>query len=256
MSLDVREPVATSLLSWPYWAAAVAFLCYPVFAVRLALRGGQAGVAGWALAFPWLMFIPELSTVRIQEPFVLYRAYLWFPVFSVVVPLAVARVSPRLAVLAISVVVCTFVPLAWNRLASLSDSLTAWNDAAKRLVRGDEPGAGRIYYNRALALAKEGREEEALRDVERAAMLHPRFAPIRFTQAKMLFNLKRYGEALDALNKAIDLDSGRDAYYFARAITLKRLGREDEAQSDMRKGCSLGNVVACTALESRGKVRK
>ena len=256
MSMDMREPVAASLLSWPYWAAVIAFICYPIFAVRMALKGGRAGVAGWALAFPWLMFIPELSTVRVQEPFVLYRAYLWFPVFSVIVPLAIERIHPRAAALSVAVIVCVLVPLSWNRLASLSEPLVAWDDAAKLLARGDEPGAGRIYYSRALVLAEKGRWEEALRDMDRAVMLHPRLAPIRFAHAKLLFNMKRYREALDALNIAIDLDPGRDAYYFARAITLTRLGREDDALRDLRKSCELGNFAACSVLERSSKAAK
>ena len=253
MSMDMREPVAASFLSWPYGAAAVAFVCYPVFTVRMALKGGRAGVAGWALAFPWLMFIPELSTVRVQEPFVLYRAYLWLPVFSVVVPLAIACISQRAATIAIAVIVCALVPLSWNRLASLSEPLLAWEDAAKLLTRGDEPGAGRIYYNRALALAAVGRGEDALRDMDRVVVLHPRLAPTHVARAKLLFNLKRYGEALEELNIAIGLDPARGDPYLARAVTLRRLGREGDASRDMRKSCELGNLAACAGQEQQGK---
>jgi hypothetical protein len=253
MSMDMRDPLASSLLSWPYWAAAVAFLCYPVAAVCMVMRGGRIGVAGWALAFPWLMFVTELSTARVQEPFVLYRAYLWFPVFGVVVPLVLERIRPWIAVLSVAVLVCTFVPLSWNRLASLADPLLAWNDAAKLLVRGDEPGAGRIYFNRALALASKGCREEALQDVDRAVALHPRLAPIHATRAKLLFDLKRDDEALKEVNAAIDLDTVNSAYYFARAAILTRLGRADDALADARKSCDMGNVIACASLRRSSK---
>jgi tetratricopeptide (TPR) repeat protein len=247
MSIDMREPIAATFLSWPYAAAAVAFVCYPIFAVRMVLMGGRAGVAGWVLAFPWLMFIPELSTVRVQEPFVLYRAYLWFPVFNVILPLALTGIGRKAAAVGVAVIVCAFVPLSWNRLASLSEPLRAWDDAAKLLVRSDEPGAARIYYNRALALTEKSRLEEALRELDRSAALSPRLAPIQLTRGKVLFNLQRYHEALNALNTAIDLDSGRNAAYFTRAIILKRLGRADDALQDFRKSCELGNVVGCLA---------
>ena len=255
MSMDVREPIAGSLLSWPYWAAAIAFICYPLLAVRMALKGGRAGVAGWALAFPWLMFIPELSTVRVQEPFVLYRAYLWFPVFSVILPLAIEHISPRAATLSATVIVCVFVPLSWNRLASLAEPLIAWNDAAKLLVRGNEPGAGRIYYNRALALAEKNRLDEARADIDKAVALHPRFAPVRLARAKILFNMKRYAEALDAMNVAIGLDSKRSDFYATRAVVLKRLGRDYDAVQDMRRSCKLGQLMACALLDKEGAGR-
>jgi len=256
MSMDMREPIAGSLRSWPYWVAAVAFVSYPLVAIRLALRGGPSGVAGWALAFPWLMFIVELSTVRVQEPFVLYRAYLWFPVFSVIVPLALARFSLRAATVTVAVIICAFVPLSWNRLASLSEPLIAWNDAAKLLTRADEPGAGRIYFNRAQALEAKGHPEEALRDMDRVIILHPRLSPIHFARAKLLFNLKRYREALNELNVALDLDPGRSDYYFARAIVLKQQGREDDALQDIRKACELGSVVACISRKRQGATAK
>jgi tetratricopeptide (TPR) repeat protein len=220
------------------------------------MRGGAIGVAGWALAFPWLMFITEFSTVRIQEPFVLYRAYLWFPVFSVIVPLAISHFSLRAASVSVVVIVCAFVPLSWNRLTSLSESLLAWNDAAKLLVRGDEPGAGRIYYNRARALSAKGRKEEALRDMDRVVVLHPRLAPTHVSRGKLLFDLKRYNEALDELNIAIDLDAGQGGYYFARAAILRRLGRDRGALWDIRKSCELGNIIACATGGQKDKARK
>jgi len=189
----------------------------------------------------------------VQEPFVLYRAYLWFPVLGVIVPLAIARISLRAATLSVAVIVCAFVPLSWNRLASLSEPLAAWDDAAKLLARGDEPGAGRIYYNRALALSAKGRSEEALRDMDRAVVLHPRIAPVRFARATLLFNLKRYREALGDVNIALDLDPGSSTYYFGRAAVLGKLGRKDDALADSQKSCDLGNVIACAALGRRSK---
>ena len=255
MSMDMREPLAPSLVSWPYWAAVVAFLYYPVAAVRMVMQGGRVGIAGWALAYPWLMFVTELSTARVQEPFVLYRAYLWFPVFGVLVPLAIERFSPRSAIAAVAVMLCAMVPLSWNRLASLSEPFRAWDDATKLLVRGDEPGAARIYYNRGLALLEKGRTEEALREVNRAIALSPRLAQIRFTRAKILFNVKRYPEALDSLDAAISLDAGRGEYYFARGITLKRLGRAEQAMPDIRKACDLGMFAACAVVSPSGATR-
>ena len=77
-------------------------------------------------------------------------------------------------------------PLAWNRLHTLSDNLLMWQDAAKLLVKGDEPGAGRIYYNRALALSAQGRKDEALADMDRAVALHPQLAPIYYSRARVL----------------------------------------------------------------------
>jgi tetratricopeptide (TPR) repeat protein len=252
MAVDMREPFAASLLAAPYWIAALAFLCYPLMATGMVLRGGRIGIAGWVLAYPWLMFATELSTVRVQEPFVLYRAYLWFPVFGALVALVLYRVRARVALVLGLAMVCMLAPLAWNRLHTMSDTLLLWEDAAKLLVRGNESGAGRIYYNRALALSAKGHNGDALMDMDRVVRLHPRLAPVFHTRARVKFELKRYTEAMEDLDASITLNPNRAAVYFARAITLKRLGRENEALQDLRKSCDMKYVIACFAAQQDG----
>ena len=253
MSMDMREPLATALLSWPYWAAVIAFFLYPLFAISMVSRGGRIGIAGWVLAYPWLLFATELSTVRVQEPFVLYRAYLWFPVFGAVAALALYRLSTRVVLALGLATVCVLVPLSWNRLHTMSDTLLLWEDAAKLLVRGDEPGAGRIYYNRAVALLAKGRKEEALADMDRVVRLHPKLAPVYHTRARAKFELKRYSEAMHDLDASISLDPKRADVYYSRAITLKRLGREDDALRDFRKSCEMKDVMGCYAAQQGRK---
>jgi tetratricopeptide (TPR) repeat protein len=245
MSMDIREPLAPSLSSATYWAAALAFLLYLLVAIVMALRGGRVGITGWLLAYPALMFVTEFSATRVQEPFVLYRAYLWFPLVGAVAALALHRLRTPLVLPLGIAVVCVLTPLSWNRLTTMSDTLLLWQDATKLLVRGDEPGAGRIYYNRAVALLAKGRKEEALADMDRVVRLHSKLAPVYYTRARVRFELKRYAEAEQDLNASIALNPNRAAAYFARGITLKRLGREDEALRDLRKSCELKDPIAC-----------
>lgn len=294
MSLDIRESVAPALNFWPYGLAAPLFLGYPFIALAMVLRGGRTGIAGWVMAYPWLMFATELFTIRVQEPFVLYRAYLWFPVFGAVAALALCRIadiflkwdkpvpfapslsrrpgaqpglrsaspngtgyfkkvhSAQVALVAGVLAVCVLVPLSWNRLRTMSDALLIWEDAAKLLARGDEPGAGRVYYNRAVALLAKGRNVEALADMDRVVRLHPRLAPVFHTRALVQFELKRYAEAVQDLNASIVLDPNRREVYFARAVVLKRLGRDDEALQDFQKSCELKDVIGCYAVQKSG----
>jgi hypothetical protein len=254
MSIDIREPLAPSLVAWPYWISAMGFLIYPVIAIAMAWRGGRIGIAGWAMAYPWLMFATELTTVRVQEPFVLYRGYLWFPMFGVMAAMVLYRLTLR-RLLALSIaIVCVLLPLSWNRLQTLSDPLLLWNDAAKLLVHGNEPGAGRIYYNRALALLDHNRREEALSDIDRVVTMHPKLAPVYGARARIRFELKHFPQALQDSNHAIALDAKRAEFYLVRGLTLKQMGRDDEAFSDFQQGCDLQNLVACfVARKTRDK---
>lgn len=252
MSVDIREPLANSLWSWPYGVAALAFIAYPAVAAWMVLRGGgRVGLAGWLLAFPWLMFATELSTVRLQEPFVLYRSYLWFPLVGGLAGLAFYRVSVKWVAVLVIPAMCALVALSWNRLDTMSDTLRLWEDAARLLKKGDEPGAARIYYNRGLALSHLGRHEEALAEVNRALALNPKhaFAQIHFTRARMNYELKRYAEAMKDINISIALDPSRATLYFSRGSMLGREGKTDEARKDFKKGCELKDVMACFAYE-------
>lgn len=251
MSIDVRVPLAPSLMAWPFGAAVLAFALYPLMTIGLAARGGQVGIAGWAMTFPWLMFATELSAIRVQEPFVLYRAYLWFPVVGAVAGLLLCRVSRRGALITVLAIVCALVPLSWNRLRSMSDTLLLWQDAARLLVRGDEAGAGRIYYNRGAALMAKRRWADALADLDRVVGLHPQMAPVYHTRARIHFELKQFTDALYDLNKSLALDPNPSGPYLLRGMTLRRMGRAEEAIKDLRAACERNDVFACYVAQQR-----
>ena len=134
MSVDMREPFAASLLS-PYWLALLGFAGYGVLAAKLLLRRGKAGLIGFALLFPWLFFMTEFSTVRIQESFVLYRSYLWMPGLLIVIPLLFLNMRAKPALAVLSLISVLMLPLSWERLTTFSHPLLLWDDAAK-LVEG------------------------------------------------------------------------------------------------------------------------
>lgn len=251
MSIDVRAALATSLFSWPYSLAAAAFLLYPVLAISIAARGGRAGVLGWGLAYPWLMFATELSTVRVQEPFVLYREYLWFPVFGIVAAVGLSRLASRVTVILSVVMIGALVPLSWNRLHVMSDAVTLWDEAAAQLARDNAPGAGRIFYNRAEAHRNKGHRVQALADLDRVVALHPGLPQVYDARARVHFEMKQFAQALQDLNVSISLNPARADRYVARGITLRRLNRDGEAMGDFEKGCSMLDVISCYLVKAK-----
>lgn len=251
MAIDMREPLAKTFLDWPYWVSGLAYPGVGFYALYLVTRGGTAGLVGWLLACPWLLFATELSTIRVQEPFVIYRAYLWFAVLGALPGLALSRLKPGVAALVAAPVMVLLVLLSWNRLQTMTDPLLLWDDAAKLLATGREPGAGRIYYNRALALSSVGRKDAALADLDRAVELNPRLAPIYYTRAKLKYDLGKSAEALQDLNRSIALDNKDSGVYMARAMVHRRLGNLDQAQQDLELSCKLQNPIACFALKQQ-----
>jgi len=244
MSVDMREPFAASLWS-TYLFALAAFLAWGVLSLWLLLKRGSFGLLGFALLFPWLMFMTEFSTVRIQESFVLYRSYLWAVGACALLPLLIGGLDKRLASIVLSVVALAMFPVSMDRLASFSHPLILWDDAVK-LVKEDPtlPGAYRTYYNRGTELLKVDEYDAAILDLSLSIQLKPDW-PFSHNNLGIAYMKKsdwKNGEA--ALTKAIDIASAKDMgfnhnVYLLRAVALENLGRFDLAQRDYQLTCKV-----------------
>jgi hypothetical protein len=239
MSVDMREPFALSLFGW-YTLGLVAFLAYFCAAVWLLLKQGKMGLLGFALLFPWIMFLTEFSTVRIQEPFVLYRSYLWMPGLFAALPVAFGWLAPKRAFILLSIVGLLLIPLSVNRLNTFSSTLSLWDDAEK-LVR-DKPGAygaERIYYNRGTELGHLKRYKEAIADFSRAIAIHP-LDIVYGNRATAYFFIGDYQQSLRDFDRAIKINPDNANSYYGRAMTYRALGDFKASQEDTNKSCSLG----------------
>ncbi len=245
MSIDMREPFVASLNAWQGWLGAAGFALYGVMALRLLWCGGAGGLAGLALLYPWLQFFVEFSSIRVQEPFVLYRSYLWMPGMMFFIPLLLMRFPQRKTLLILGCATLLLVPPAWNRLWVFGDNYRLWNDAALLLKNERVAGADRIYYNRGQALLSQQKWEEAARDFERSAALSPGLAPIHYMLGMAYSNGGRYQEALDQYDATLAIKSDDDRAFFAKGMVLKRLHRDHEAMQQMEQSCRLKNVSAC-----------
>jgi protein O-mannosyl-transferase len=239
MSVDMREPFAMSLFGW-HTLGLIAFLAYFCAAIWLLLKQGRMGLLGFALLFPWILFLTELSTVRAQEPFVLYRSYLWMPGLFAALPVVFGWLAPKKAFILLGVVSLLLIPLTLNRLNTFSSSLLLWDDAEK-LVR-NKPyayGVERIYFNRGTELGQLRRYDEAIADFSKAIAAHP-FDFMYGNRATAYYSLGKYQEALRDYDRAIALNPNNPNSYNGRALTYRALGNFVAAQEDFRKSCELG----------------
>lgn len=249
MSVDMREPFITSLTAWQGWAGALAFVAYGALGCRLLLRGGVPGLIGLALLYPWLQFGVELSTIRVQEPFVLYRSYLWLPGMMLLFPLLLAKLPGRRALFGSGLLVLLLIPLAWNRLWVFADNYRLWNDAAQLLPSERVWGADRIFYNRGETLALASKWPEAAPDFERALALSPKFSAIHKELGVVYANLKRYQEAIAQFDEAIAIDPEYAQAYYGKGMVLKRQHADEQAMKQMEKSCELQYVMACVIVK-------
>jgi hypothetical protein len=246
MSIDLQRPLAASVLAWPQTVGFVAFCLYPVGATWLLARGGRAGVVGFGLLWPWLLFLPELAAVRITEGFVLYRGYPWM--IGALLALAVA-LAPRLARWAwpVACVACAgLAAVAHERLGTFRSTYAVWDDAVDK-NRADErrsPAAFRAYLNRGDALLRARRAEPALADFDTALELRPGLTYAHVNRGIALVALQRQAEALAAFDDGVAAAGeipprARARARSNRAALLLLLGRPRDALADLLEAAAL-----------------
>lgn len=245
MALDMREPFVRSFEEWQGWLGMLGFLTYGAVGLWLLLRPRWAGLAGLALLYPWLQFLLEFSSVRVQEPFVLYRSYLWMPGFLLLVPLLLARWPQRRTIVGLALAVLLLAPAAANRLWVFADGYRLWNDAVLLLPNDQAAGADRILFNRGQASAARNRWDEAISDYERAAAISPQYAPVRFELGWAYAVKGRYQEAMEQFDAAIANDPQFGNAYYGKAMLLKMRHENKQAAELMAKSCELKNAIAC-----------
>lgn len=247
MSIDMREPIAQGW--WPHSGFALALAAYLLISGRLLWQGGQAGLWGMLLLLPLLLFATEFATVRIQEPFVLYRSYLWMPLsFALAYALFVSRLRQRWAVGLTAAVALAYAAFSANQLYTFSQPLFIWDQAAKLADnRSDLLGVDRIYHNRGRAFYDLGLRDLAMSDYSKAIEIAPDIPLSYNNRGAIYLDMRRYDEALADFNKAISLGRFGNPL-MGRGLVYKALGKTDAARADFKASCQMGFQRACDEL--------
>ena len=255
MSADLRVDFAA------IWANPLAYagLVVSVTAVALALLAWCRPVryAAWTvwasvLLFAAVPFAIELSTVRVQEPFVLYRSYLWMPAYALLLAMVLVRIDGGLArqpagmrrkLFWVALVggCCLLFPAAQDRLRSFSSERALWQDALDKLPHPAVAGADRIYYNLAGEAFKRREYAEALRLSDLVIAQNPAAFQGYLARGTSLLALARGDEAMQAFDEA---EAHQPPKEFLGYIEFKRCGVID-ARGDRAGG------VACLRRSAR-----
>jgi tetratricopeptide (TPR) repeat protein len=220
------------------------------------LRGGWLARPAWGLLYVWIMFGVEFTAVRFQEPFVLYRGYLWAPGLAVAVAAVIDRLSVRVLALALVPVLALLSWQAHDRLKSFSSGLAVWEDAAEKLPAEPVPGGYRPLYEVGREYLYAGRPAEAIEVSERCLRLYPRIFDCAFARAAIQIEMKQYQKALPSILYAIALRPGDGASWHHLGLVLENLGCREEAKAQYRVAISLhfkGAENRLMRIETPGK---
>lgn len=252
MSVDMREPFAL-VLSGPGLAGLLLFITYPIASMSLLWQGGRRGLVGFALLAPWLLFVTEIATVRLQEIFVLYRSYLWMPLVFLLVAMGLVRLKKKLAFALAAILLVFLFALSYDRLYSFSHPFLLWDEAARVAEQNaGKPGVvglERIYHNRGLALFREGFLPNAVQDYDKAIELRPDYSYVYNDRGAAKLDMKDALGALDDFDTAIRLNPTYLRPYAGRAMALENLNRNKEAQKAHQLACSAGWIPSCSRAQ-------
>jgi Tfp pilus assembly protein PilF len=242
MSVDVRTLFPRELLGWPQTPGVLLWLAYPVASGWLLLRRGRAGLLGFALLYPWLLALTEITTVRIQEPFVLYRSYLWMSGLPAALPFLMGKLSGRWQVISLVVLCLALALVAHGRVQTFSSALALWDDAARKSTDAYAPHAERPFVNRGLAYLGESQTEAARADFERALEINHRSPDAYLARGTLKLRSQRLPDALEDLDRALAIDPKYGAAYNKRCVVNAGLGRRAQALADCEQAVALDSL--------------
>lgn len=241
MAIDIRVPFPRGLADPAYLVALLAWLAWPAAAAWLILKRGRAGLAGFAMLFPWLLALTEVAVVRVQEPFVLYRSYLWMSASVALLPLLFGFLSRRVVAAVVVIACATFVPLAHDRLDTLSSTMKAWQDALRKHPSEYVPYIERAYVGRGLAYLDERRMPEAAADFAHALQLNPKLPEAYLARGTALMRAARFKEAEFDFDQAISLEPRYGAAWHKRCLVKLATGRLPDALKDCETALPLNH---------------
>ncbi|MDP2057446.1 MAG: hypothetical protein Q8K35_06775, partial [Thiobacillus sp.] len=196
MSIDMRPPFPVSLTMFPQVLGVVGYLAVLAGGFFLIVRYRDwRALLGISVLLPALLFVTEFATVWVQDPFVLYRGYLWAIGAPGLVFFLFHGVSGRLLWPIGLVLAAMFVWQALDRVHSLSSPERVWSDAIAKLP--DDPRAvGRwfSYLNRGDVYLDQGRWKEAFEDFRVSSTLGDKGMGM-FNMGSLLFTAARYSES-------------------------------------------------------------
>ena len=194
------------------------------------------GLLGLTLLIPTLMYATEFVTIWLQDPYVLYRSYLW----SIGMPLLIGVTFASLAdVISQRSIVITGIAgslllaaLSFERIDSLSSPADAWKDAVQKIDRtapANALGRYRPFLNLGNEYLLQGLKEEALRHYQLAEDFGEPLGAASMNKGQAQQVLRQNPQALESFNKAEAKGFTDSTLYFHRGESLFMMRQFEEA---------------------------
>lgn len=223
MAIDLRPAFPLTFGSATVIGGAIGYIGLMVLCAWTILKRKDAwGLAALLVLCAQLLFATEFATTWVQDPFVLYRSYLWAPMLAGLLALGLSFFQRKTIYSMGAIIVVVLSALAWERVQSLHDAHSAWSDAADKVdlhAPDNAVGRWRPFLNRGAHFLERESADNALRDFDLAVRLGEPMGSAQMNKGVALQMLRRYPEALTAFNAAEALGFTEGGLYYHRAGT-------------------------------------
>jgi Flp pilus assembly protein TadD len=238
-NLDYDYPLFSSVLTPEVLASLLLHLALLGTAVTLFLKS-KSTLRDWrVISFGILWFYITLSVESSIIPLKMiiceYRIYLPSVGFFVGVLslmfLGVVRFGGtsgrvrKYVIVFLACVVGLFTALTFARNSLWADPVRLWADTARK-----SPANSRARYNFGLALARQGRFDEATKEFQTTLNLNPQDAKAHLNLGLIYDQQNRPEDALRELQVALELEPNNAKVHYNFGVTLARWGRTEEAK--------------------------
>ncbi|MFC7407848.1 tetratricopeptide repeat protein [Hydrogenophaga atypica] len=259
MSIDMRTAFPSSVFELPHVLGAFLWVCMvgAAFYALVKAASDRVRLVGYLLLLPAAFFLTELVFVRVQEPFVLYRSYLWSIALAPLMALGISWV--RLPVVpkgAVVLLLCgVWAVFSLDRIQSLKNERAVWKDAAEKI--GQVPatemrmGQWRAFLNYGIAELQAKNHKAAFQALEAARAFGVADVTYRTNQGANLLAAGQVPQAVALLeplmNSAEDISP---ATYFNLAAAFKSSGQLGKALEAYDRGLRDDRVLGRVRVDA------
>ena len=249
LSIDLRVDYLAAGSQGDAVARVAAFVAVGFVSLAMLFRRDRWRIAGYGLSFVWILYLVEFSAVRFQEPYVLYRSYLWAPGFAIAAATLISVLPLRIALAAVTLACPLLFLQAHDRLATFSSARLLWEDAVAKLPASPVPWGSRVLYNLGREYLYAGAPAKAVTVVERCMKQYPDTFQCVYARGAIHFELEEYGDAIESFERAARIEPRNGGVQYRIAAALERMGRREEAAARYRRARALGFGPASLALD-------
>lgn len=256
ISVDIRVPFNAELFSASNVLAVLLFFSYLSIGSLLLLRGRILGLVGFSMLAPAVLYCTELSTVRFQEPFVLYRSYLWATFLFIPVALLFRSVNRRLAIILGVAFLVFFTAMSFLRLKTYSHPVFVWQEAAdvfERVEGGAVLGGYRIYYNLGTELMGLGFIDSSISAFTRAIELKPNYGWSWNNRGSAYLSKGDYSAAKTDFEMAVKYLPGDAKPWLGVVAVLAATNNREELVRAQNILCILDGSSDCEAMDAQSQ---